>query len=98
LADLAGSVLRVSATVVEKEADVMGSEYFEQALVLRSFDGASFIIGTSGPRDFKGLAGKKVGVLVNTTTEANLKRSLQEASINAEVISVKNARTLRRQR
>jgi hypothetical protein len=52
-------------------------------------DGASFIIGTGGPRDFKGLAGKKVGVLVNTTTEADLKRVPQAASINAEVISVK---------
>ena len=52
-------------------------------------DGASFIIGTGGPRDFKGLAGKKVGVLVNTTTEADLKPALQAASINAEVISVK---------
>ena len=52
-------------------------------------DGASFIIGTGGPRDLKGLAGKKVGVLVNTTTEADLKRALQVASVNAEVISVK---------
>lgn len=52
-------------------------------------DGASFIIGAGGPRDFKGLAGKKVGVLVNTTTEADLKRALQAASVNAEVISVK---------
>jgi len=55
-------------------------------------DGASFIIGAGGPRDFKGLAGKKVGVLVNTTTEADLKRALQTASINAEVISLKTHR------
>lgn len=52
-------------------------------------DGASFIIGANGPRDFKSLDGKKVGVLVNTTTEADLKRSLEMAKINAEVISLK---------
>jgi polar amino acid transport system substrate-binding protein/glutamate/aspartate transport system substrate-binding protein len=52
-------------------------------------DGASFIIGIGGPRDLRGLAGKKVGVLVNTTTEADLKRALQAASINADVIAVK---------
>lgn len=52
-------------------------------------DGASFIIATNGPRDFKSLEGKKVGVLVNTTTEAELKRSLEVAKINAEVVSLK---------
>jgi polar amino acid transport system substrate-binding protein/glutamate/aspartate transport system substrate-binding protein len=53
-------------------------------------DGASFIIGANGPKDFKNLEGKKVGVLVNTTTEADLKRSLDAARINAEVVSVKS--------
>ena len=52
-------------------------------------DGASFIIGINGPKDFKSLEGKKVGVLVNTTTEADLKRSLEVTRINAEVVSVK---------
>jgi ABC-type amino acid transport substrate-binding protein len=52
-------------------------------------DGASFIIGANGPKDFKSLEGKKVRVLVNTTTEADLKRSLEVARINAEVVSVK---------
>jgi len=53
-------------------------------------DGASFIIGANGPKDFKNLEGKKVGVLVNTTTEADLKRSLEVTRINAEVVSVKS--------
>ena len=52
-------------------------------------DGASFIIGPNGPRDIKSLAGKKVGVLANTTTEAGLKSTLQTMGINAEVVSVK---------
>lgn len=52
-------------------------------------DGASFIIGTSGPRDIKSLEGKTVGVLENTTTEADLKRTLQAGQIKAEVVSVK---------
>ena len=52
-------------------------------------DGASFIIGTSGPRDIKSLEGKTVGVLANTTTEADLKRTLQAGQIKAEVVSVK---------
>lgn len=53
-------------------------------------DGASFIIGANGPKEFKGLAGKKVGVLVNTTTEADLKRTLQEMQVKAEVVTFKS--------
>jgi ABC-type amino acid transport substrate-binding protein len=52
-------------------------------------DGASFIIGPNGPRDIKSLEGKKVGVLVNTTTEADLKRALETMRVTAEVLSVK---------
>ena len=52
-------------------------------------DGASFIIGANGPRDVKSLDGKTVGVLANTTTEADLKRTLQMGQIKAEVLSVK---------
>lgn len=52
-------------------------------------DGASFIIGASGPRDIKSLEGKTVGVLASTTTEADLKRALQAGQIKAEVVSVR---------
>ena len=52
-------------------------------------DGASFVIGANGPRDLKSLDGKAVGVLANTTTEAELKRALQAGQIKAEVVSVK---------
>jgi polar amino acid transport system substrate-binding protein/glutamate/aspartate transport system substrate-binding protein len=52
-------------------------------------DGASFIIGTNGPKDIKNLEGKTVGVLANTTTEAELKRALQAGQIKADVVSVK---------
>jgi len=52
-------------------------------------DGASFMIGANGPRDIKSLDGKTVGVLENTTTEADLKRALQAGKIKAEVVSVK---------
>jgi ABC-type amino acid transport substrate-binding protein len=52
-------------------------------------DGASFIIRASGPKDFKSLAGNKIGVLVNTTTESELRASLQAGGIQAEVVPVK---------
>lgn len=52
-------------------------------------DGASFVIRASGPKDLKSLAGNKVGVLVNTTTESELRASLQAGAINAEVVPVK---------
>jgi len=53
-------------------------------------DGASFLIRPSGPKDLKSLEGNKVGVLVNTTTETELRASLQAGKINAEVVPVKN--------
>ncbi len=53
-------------------------------------DGGSFVIGANGPKDFKSLAGKKVGVLVNTTTEAGLKQALEQTQVKAEVITVKS--------
>jgi ABC-type amino acid transport substrate-binding protein len=52
-------------------------------------DGASFVIRPSGPKDFKSLAGNKVGVLVNTTTESELRASLQASGVQAEVVPVK---------
>jgi ABC-type amino acid transport substrate-binding protein len=52
-------------------------------------DGASFIIRPSGPKDLKSLAGNKVGVLVGTTTENELRDSLKAGAINAEVVTMK---------
>jgi ABC-type amino acid transport substrate-binding protein len=52
-------------------------------------DGATFVIGADGPKDLKSLAGKKVGVLVNTTTEADLRRSLQSTQVSAEIVPFK---------
>ena len=52
-------------------------------------DGASFAIGPNGPRDVKQLAGKKVAVLPDTTTEQELRRALTGTHINAELVLVK---------
>jgi ABC-type amino acid transport substrate-binding protein len=52
-------------------------------------DGASFAIAPNGPRDVKQLAGKKVAVLPNTTTEQELRRALTGTKIDAEIILVK---------
>ena len=52
-------------------------------------DGASFVIRSDGPQDIKSLAGKKVGVLVGTTTETELHRALAAVRVNAEVVLVK---------
>src|SRR5262245_8589054 len=84
-------------TITSKRADLL-CEATTQTLKRREslafsiptfVDGASFIVGPNGPRDIKGLEGKKVGVLVNTTTEADLKRALETTRVNAEVVSVK---------
>jgi len=53
-------------------------------------DGASFIIRPSGPRDIKSMAGKKIGVLVNTTTESELRDALKAAGLTAEIVAAKN--------
>lgn len=52
-------------------------------------DGASFAIGPNGPRDVAQLAGKKVGVLPNTTTEQELRRALKATHDNATVVLLK---------
>jgi polar amino acid transport system substrate-binding protein/glutamate/aspartate transport system substrate-binding protein len=52
-------------------------------------DGASLMIRVDGPHDLKAMAGQKIGVLTNTTTEGELHESLQKAGINAEVTPVK---------
>ena len=52
-------------------------------------DGASFIIQPSGPKDIGDLAGKKVGVLAGTTTEAELRHALTEKQLNTEIVPAK---------
>ncbi len=49
-------------------------------------DGASLMIRPDGPRDVKALAGQKIGVLAGTTTEQELRNSLANAGLTAEVI------------
>jgi ABC-type amino acid transport substrate-binding protein len=52
-------------------------------------DGAGLMIRTDGPRSLSGLAGRKIGVLAGTTTEEELRNTLQDASITADVIPAK---------
>src|SRR4051812_11975337 len=52
--------------------------------------GAGMMILPGGPKDFKNLAGRKVGVLVGTTTEAALKDHLAERKITADIVTVKS--------
>ncbi len=51
-------------------------------------DGAGMMIRDDGPRALEGLAGKKVGVLGGTTTEATLRSSLKSAKLDAEIVPV----------
>ena len=52
-------------------------------------DGASLMIRADGPRDLQAMAGRKIGVLDNTTTEQMLRRTLKDAGITADVILTK---------
>jgi polar amino acid transport system substrate-binding protein/glutamate/aspartate transport system substrate-binding protein len=52
-------------------------------------DGASLLVGGDGPSDFRGLSGKKIGVLAGTTTEQSLRDTLASANIAAEVTPAK---------
>jgi len=52
-------------------------------------DGASLIIRADAPRDLKGLAGQKIGVLAGTTTEQALRNSLKLADVTADVVPAK---------
>ena len=49
-------------------------------------DGAGLMIRKDGPHSLKALAGKKIGVLAGTTTQEELRNSLKEAGITADVI------------
>src|SRR5262249_24397948 len=53
-------------------------------------DGASLMIRADGPHDLQGLAGRKVGVLGGTTTEAALRNTLTRAGISADVVLTKS--------
>ncbi len=52
-------------------------------------DGASLMIRANGPHDLKAMAGKKIGVLVGTTTEESLRSSLKAAGITSDIIPAK---------
>jgi ABC-type amino acid transport substrate-binding protein len=49
-------------------------------------DGAGLMIRNDGPQSIKALAGKRIGVLAGTTTEQELRASLKDAGITAEVV------------
>ena len=52
-------------------------------------DGAGLMIKQGGPTNIQALAGLPVGVLANTTTENELRKSLAGAGITAQVIQAK---------
>jgi ABC-type amino acid transport substrate-binding protein len=49
-------------------------------------DGAGLMIRSDGPHSLADLAGKKIGVLAGTTTEQELRNSLKEAGVTADVM------------
>jgi ABC-type amino acid transport substrate-binding protein len=52
-------------------------------------DGASLMIRPDGPHNLQELAGRKVGVLAGTTTEQELRSSLADAGLTAEITPAK---------
>jgi polar amino acid transport system substrate-binding protein/glutamate/aspartate transport system substrate-binding protein len=52
-------------------------------------DGASLMITPDGPHNLQELAGRTVGVLSGTTTEQELRNSLQRAGVTATIIPAK---------
>ncbi|HUC17125.1 MAG TPA: amino acid ABC transporter substrate-binding protein [Acetobacteraceae bacterium] len=52
-------------------------------------DGAGIMIRPGGPGNLQQLAGKKLGVLGGTTTEQELRASLKQAGLTADVVTVK---------
>lgn len=53
-------------------------------------DGASVLFRENGPRTFEELENHKVGVRARTTTERTLRRTLNELSVGAEVIPLRD--------
>lgn len=49
-------------------------------------DGAGLLIRNDGPKSLKALGGRKIGVLAGTTTEDELRASLKDAGMTADVI------------
>jgi ABC-type amino acid transport substrate-binding protein len=52
-------------------------------------DGASLMIRADGPRDLKGMSGRKIGVLGGTTTEQALRNTLKGAGVTADIVLTK---------
>ncbi|MBX9947116.1 MAG: amino acid ABC transporter substrate-binding protein [Reyranella sp.] len=52
-------------------------------------DGATFAIRNDGPQDIAKLAGRKVGVIAGTLTEADTRKALAAVHVNAEVVAFK---------
>ena len=52
-------------------------------------DGASLLVAGDGPGDFRGLSGKKIGVLAGTTTEQGLRDTLASVGLSADVVPAK---------
>ncbi len=52
-------------------------------------DGAGIMIRPGGPQNLQQLAGKKLGVLTGTTTEEELRASLKQAGVTADIVTVK---------
>jgi polar amino acid transport system substrate-binding protein/glutamate/aspartate transport system substrate-binding protein len=53
-------------------------------------DGAGLMIRQDGPHNLQALAGQKVGVLAGTTTERELRSTLADAGITADIILAKS--------
>jgi ABC-type amino acid transport substrate-binding protein len=52
-------------------------------------DGASLVIRPDGPRNLQAVGGQKIGVLAGTTTEKELRNSLTNAGLTADIIPAK---------
>jgi ABC-type amino acid transport substrate-binding protein len=56
--------------------------------LLTFLDGASVLFRVDGPQNFEALAGQKVGVHAGTTTDAELRKTLADLKIDAEIVPV----------
>lgn len=55
-------------------------------------DGAGVLVLRDGPKNFKQLSGKKIGVRAGTTTETALRNTLRATSMSAETVAVTDHR------
>lgn len=53
-------------------------------------DGAGILIPSGGPSEFRALAGHKIGVLAGTTAERDLRQTLKNTAITADVVPVES--------